>query len=176
MRLRGHVNILFRSFVCQAEKRARTPFALASTLYVNLISSMSEVVSDYSSHTSECSVSKRPDSDGLSPPKDYYWSTTEIECPLFVTWEKIQKRGKVPPPSSGLRSLGSSLFGEGGSRLQKEETRYELRGCIGTLSPQRLTEALKDYAITSALHDRRFKPISERELLDLRVSVSLLVS
>lgn len=73
-------------------------------------------------------------------------TTAVVECPLFVTWEK--------------------LHGE----------RYELRGCIGTLSPRRLVTALGEYAHLSAFRDRRFRPISATEVPQLRVSVSLLIS
>eukprot|EP00559_Dactyliosolen_fragilissimus_P009756 CAMPEP_0184873528 /NCGR_PEP_ID=MMETSP0580-20130426/41896_1 /TAXON_ID=1118495 /ORGANISM="Dactyliosolen fragilissimus" /LENGTH=216 /DNA_ID=CAMNT_0027376447 /DNA_START=23 /DNA_END=673 /DNA_ORIENTATION=+ len=72
-----------------------------------------------------------------------------FECPLFVTWDK----------QSG-----------------KSDRHYALRGCIGTLSPKRLTNHLGDYALTSALHDTRFNPISISEIPKLRVAVSLLVN
>jgi uncharacterized protein (TIGR00296 family) len=59
---------------------------------------------------------------------------------------------------------------------------YELRGCIGSLQPKRLTEEhLYHYIKTSAFHDTRFTPISynnnhnDTEITSLRVSVSLLV-
>ncbi|KAI8322241.1 AMMECR1-domain-containing protein [Martensiomyces pterosporus] len=64
--------------------------------------------------------------------------------PLFVTWHK-EHRGE--------------------SRL---------RGCIGNFSPMDLTSGLREYALTSALHDTRFRPISLRELPLLECSVSLL--
>lgn len=68
-----------------------------------------------------------------------------IECPLFVTWEK------------------------------RNNDRYELRGCIGTLAPRHLVSALGDYASLSAFRDKRFRPIALTEVPQLRVSVSLLV-
>ncbi|KAL3815977.1 hypothetical protein ACHAXA_005186 [Cyclostephanos tholiformis] len=53
---------------------------------------------------------------------------------------------------------------------------YDLRGCIGTLFPKStLDVSLSEYAITSALYDRRFKPITVDELPYLRVCVSLLI-
>lgn len=69
----------------------------------------------------------------------------DIECPLFVTWEKDTRAGS-----------------------------RHLRGCIGTLRPRRLA-ALRDYVYSSAFRDRRFSPISASELSQLRCSVSLLV-
>ena len=52
----------------------------------------------------------------------------------------------------------------------------QLRGCIGTLEPRPLHTALRDYALTAALRDRRFPPITARELPALRITVSLLSS
>ena len=43
-----------------------------------------------------------------------------------------------------------------------------LRGCIGTFEPQPLYEGLTDYAITSALRDSRFSPVTKRELANLQ--------
>ena len=70
----------------------------------------------------------------------------ETECPLFVTWDK------------------------------KHQSKYSLRGCIGTLAPRPLKQALGDYAATSAFRDHRFNPIVINEVYDLRVGVSLLVN
>ncbi|KAK1757246.1 AMMECR1-like protein [Echria macrotheca] len=67
------------------------------------------------------------------------------ESPLFVTWNTLSTRH------------GSSL-----------------RGCIGTFEPQELEDGLESYALTSALHDTRFNPISARELPTLEVAVTLL--
>ncbi|RHZ76493.1 hypothetical protein Glove_197g43 [Diversispora epigaea] len=49
-----------------------------------------------------------------------------------------------------------------------------LRGCIGNFEPLPLHSGLKEYAITSAIHDRRFAPITARELTNLSCGVSLL--
>jgi uncharacterized protein (TIGR00296 family) len=51
-----------------------------------------------------------------------------------------------------------------------------LRGCIGTFSPLSLHDGLREYAITSALRDTRFSPISKDELSKLNCSVSLLTN
>eukprot|EP00096_Caligus_rogercresseyi_P001880 TRINITY_DN1327_c0_g1_i2.p1 TRINITY_DN1327_c0_g1~~TRINITY_DN1327_c0_g1_i2.p1 ORF type:complete len:177 (-),score=30.81 TRINITY_DN1327_c0_g1_i2:1005-1535(-) len=50
----------------------------------------------------------------------------------------------------------------------------ELRGCIGTFSEMELHNGLKEYAITSALKDSRFNPITRDELPRLQVCVSIL--
>ncbi|KAJ1817156.1 hypothetical protein GGH91_002309 [Coemansia sp. RSA 2671] len=67
-----------------------------------------------------------------------------LEYPLFVTWNKAS-RGKD-----------------------------KLRGCIGNFSAMRLDVGLREYAITSAFRDTRFKPIGPSELPRLSCSVSLL--
>ncbi|CAI2182140.1 13016_t:CDS:2 [Funneliformis geosporum] len=51
-----------------------------------------------------------------------------------------------------------------------------LRGCIGNFEPLSLHSGLKEYAITSAIHDRRFSPITIRELSHLTCGVSLLTN
>lgn len=68
-----------------------------------------------------------------------------VECPLFVTWEN------------------------------RKREHYHLRGCIGTLSPRLLATSVGEYALISALKDRRFNPIVLAEVPELRVAVSLLV-
>ncbi|XP_072987026.1 uncharacterized protein At2g38710-like [Typha latifolia] len=65
--------------------------------------------------------------------------------PLFVTWKKA---------------------------INGEEPR--LRGCIGTLEARCLINGFKDYALTSALRDRRFPPIQAKELPYLECTVSVL--
>uniref|UniRef100_A9U6N5 Predicted protein n=1 Tax=Physcomitrium patens TaxID=3218 RepID=A9U6N5_PHYPA len=65
--------------------------------------------------------------------------------PLFVTWKKMLNGGEP-----------------------------RLRGCIGTLEARYIISGFKDYALTSALRDRRFPPIQARELPYLECTVSLL--
>lgn len=72
------------------------------------------------------------------------------ECPIFITWDKRK-----------VRSVSDD---------------FRLRGCIGTLSPRPLSTSITEYALTSALRDRRFDPIRLHEVPYLRVAVSLLVS
>lgn len=50
-----------------------------------------------------------------------------------------------------------------------------LRGCIGTLRPTKVT-SIKEYALSSALHDRRFPAITADEVSALEVTVSLLTN
>jgi AMME syndrome candidate gene 1 protein len=84
-----------------------------------------------------------------------------VECPLFVTWDKRKEQ------QQHHRRLSCS---GGGS-----EDHFELRGCIGTLSPKPLATSIGEYALISALRDRRFDPVSLHEIPHLRVAVSLLV-
>ncbi|CAO2818409.1 unnamed protein product [Amaranthus hypochondriacus] len=69
----------------------------------------------------------------------------EGEHPLFVTWNKVVNGGEP-----------------------------RLRGCIGTLEPRALINGFRDYALTSALRDRRFPPIQAKELPQLQCKVSIL--
>lgn len=71
---------------------------------------------------------------------------TNGEHPLFVTWKKYDSRRR----------------------------HLSLRGCIGNLSPIPLTR-IKEYALISALKDRRFDPMNPRELRDTHCGVSILV-
>jgi AmmeMemoRadiSam system protein A len=50
-----------------------------------------------------------------------------------------------------------------------------LRGCMGTLDPDRpLTEAVRQAALSAAMHDPRFAPVSRAELADVEIEVSIL--
>jgi AMME syndrome candidate gene 1 protein len=89
-----------------------------------------------------------------------------VECPLFVTWERC----------AHANASHSSCNGNGRNLLSSKDTAFELRGCIGTLTPKVLSkETLKEYALLSALRDKRFDPVTLEELPRLRVAVSLLV-
>jgi uncharacterized protein (TIGR00296 family) len=81
----------------------------------------------------------------LIPAFVHQLADSSVACPLFVTWENRRRE------------------------------HYHLRGCIGTLSPKLLATSVGEYALISALKDRRFNPIVLAELPELRVAVSLLV-
>lgn len=91
---------------------------------------------------------------GQEQPRATYPDST---CPLFVTWNKAPARPNAGP---------FSLRGRRGA--------WRLRGCIGTLAARQLHTALPEYALTAALRDRRFPPISPSEVALLRCTVSLL--
>jgi AMME syndrome candidate gene 1 protein len=90
-----------------------------------------------------------------------------IECPLFVTWEK---QGPTRPIS---RRTNNTTHND--DPIPPQQQPYELRGCIGSLSPKGLLRHLREYAVFSAFQDPRFDPITIPELAQLRVSVSLLI-
>ncbi|KAI3721761.1 hypothetical protein L2E82_32779 [Cichorium intybus] len=71
----------------------------------------------------------------------------EGQHPLFVTWKKTMNGGEP-----------------------------RLRGCIGTLEARCIINGFKDYALTSALRDRRFPPIQAKELPLLQCTVSILTN
>ena len=52
----------------------------------------------------------------------------------------------------------------------------DLRGCIGTFAPQKLSKILGKYALISSLTDDRFSPVSQREVPELQAGLSLLVN
>merc|ERR1712025_1475000 len=49
----------------------------------------------------------------------------------------------------------------------------KLRGCIGTFNEMQLHQGLREYAVTSAMKDSRFSPVSREEFPSLHVSVSI---
>jgi uncharacterized protein (TIGR00296 family) len=105
--------------------------------------------SGVSTPSSSSSSSLEPSTAATTPSlSTHSLSTTDpdAEYPLFVTWNTIR-------PGSHSHSL---------------------RGCIGTFEEQPLSEGLSSYALTSALQDHRFSPISASELPSLEVAVTLL--
>ncbi|KAI1476401.1 hypothetical protein K445DRAFT_56428 [Daldinia sp. EC12] len=109
-----------------------------------LADSESSESSNTSSPSSGSTMSLATDTTATST--DSLSETIITESPLFVTWNTVS-------PRSGNTSL---------------------RGCIGTFEAQELDEGLSSYAITSAINDMRFDPISKRELPSLEVAVTLL--
>ena len=73
-------------------------------------------------------------SNTAKPPFAESLPNESVECPLFVTWEK---------------------------RTKRNSNHFELRGCIGTLAPKPLLTNIGEYALISALRDKRFDPVSK---------------
>ena len=109
----------------------------------------------------------------------------DVECPLFVTWEK--RKHHHHPRRQHHQQQHSHHNNNNNNDHHKEQQQqtdhqfvsklllYELRGCIGTLSPKPVATALGEYALLAALQDRRFDPIRVNEIAQLRVAVSLLI-
>jgi AmmeMemoRadiSam system protein A len=78
---------------------------------------------------------------------------------------------RIPDPSEHVTAPHS---GHGGVFVTL--TRFaHLRGCIGTLDPDRtFVNALRHAAVGAALHDSRFPPLTPAELLDVAVHISVL--
>lgn len=81
------------------------------------------------------------------------------------------KKEDLPEWPSNLPSIPIPLF-----VTWKFTKNQNLRGCIGTFAKQELKNVLPEYALTSALKDPRFKPVSLDEVKNLSVAVSLLVN
>ena len=51
----------------------------------------------------------------------------------------------------------------------------QLRGCIGYIQPYKpLYQTIEEMAVQAAFHDPRFDPVTERELPDLEIEISVL--
>jgi AmmeMemoRadiSam system protein A len=87
------------------------------------------------------------------------------------TVESYVKKGKVIPP----QKLTAAMRQKAGVFVSIHK-RGELRGCIGTIEPQRnnVAEEIITNAISSATRDPRFLPITPDELKDLEYSVDVL--
>lgn len=79
------------------------------------------------------------------------------ESPLFVTWNVVHHDSSSDDDDD-----------------DDNDDNVSLRGCIGTFESQPLSSGLPSYALTSALQDTRFHPISRAELPSLQVAVTLL--
>ncbi|TET55308.1 MAG: AmmeMemoRadiSam system protein A [Anaerolineales bacterium] len=77
-------------------------------------------------------------------------------------------------PTINLGSLPEELLRDGASfvTITKDGA---LRGCIGSLEARRpLTEDVQQNAVSAALHDPRFPPVTAAELEELRIEISVL--
>ncbi|CAI2334023.1 unnamed protein product [Caenorhabditis sp. 36 PRJEB53466] len=99
-------------------------------------------------------------------------ANTEMAVYCFDVIQAQLNREKEPPAPREIPNVKLPLF-----VTWKIGARQDLRGCIGTFSEDlRLTDALNEYAKTSAFHDSRFKPIGKEEIPSLQCGVSLLVN
>lgn len=87
------------------------------------------------------------------------------------TWVRTQRMAEVPadllerfPKLSTHRACFVTLREAG-----------QLRGCIGSLEPRRsLLEDVRQNAVSAAVHDTRFRPVTREELGALSYSISVL--
>ncbi|KAI1942169.1 hypothetical protein LOZ57_005392 [Ophidiomyces ophidiicola] len=126
-----------RGILSPRSSNASTPSTLSSTS---------------SSHSTTSSMTSQSiDSPPLSLQQKSYGSicrnVTNLEYPLFVTWNVIGRDGHK-----------------------------QLRGCIGTFEPQDLSSGLQSYSLSSAFGDTRFSPIPASLLPSLSCSLTLLSS
>ena len=79
----------------------------------------------------------------------------------------------VPPPR--LSSDRAEAFGQPRALFVTLRRRGRLRGCIGTLAPEGdLSRAVPKFALRAALEDPRFPPLSEEELPECDIEISVL--
>lgn len=78
-----------------------------------------------------------------------------------------------PPPR--LASDRAEAFGQPRGVFVTLQKNGELRGCIGTISPEGdLSRSVPQFALHSALRDPRFPPLSAEELPECRIQISVL--
>ena len=81
-------------------------------------------------------------------------------------------RGEPPPR---LGSDRAEAFGQPRGVFVSLQKKGELRGCIGTVSPEGdLSRAVPKFALLAALQDPRFPPLTASELPDCQIEISIL--
>lgn len=82
---------------------------------------------------------------------------------------------REPPPR--LASDRAETFGEPRGLFVSLHRGDELRGCIGTLSPDgALAKVVSEFAVRAAFEDPRFAPLSAGELPECRLEISVLTA
>jgi AMME syndrome candidate gene 1 protein len=100
--------------------------------------------------------------------------TTEMCVYCFdILIDRFEKKGNVRTPNCILDNGKEYPLFVTWDLEDQHSGAYNLRGCIGCLSPLPLHK-IGEYAITSAMRDRRFNPVEQDEISRLRCSVSLL--
>ena len=106
-------------------------------------------------------------------------SATEEMCffcfDVLLDHLKSQESVSVTPPTCILRERSRHPLFVTWDIWREQNCEYELRGCIGCLSPLSL-DKIGEYAITSSIHDKRFPSVTLDEVPKLRCSVSLLTN
>ena len=83
--------------------------------------------------------------------------------------EFVKSARKLQAPEDYMNNPPSGVF----VSLKKSE---KLRGCIGTITPatENLGQEIIENAISAAVRDSRFSPVSDEELDDLEITVDIL--
>ena len=90
------------------------------------------------------------------------------------TLEYCVKEGKKPHLNSGEYTLTQTLKNKRGVFVTLNKN-GNLRGCIGHIQPrEQLFDAVIDNTINSSMNDGRFRPVSEDELPDIEIDISVL--
>ncbi len=90
------------------------------------------------------------------------------------TLEYCVKEGKRPDLNSGEYALSHTLKEKRGVFVTLNKN-GNLRGCIGHIQPrEQLFKAVVDNTINSSMNDGRFRPVSEDELSDIEIDISVL--
>ncbi len=90
------------------------------------------------------------------------------------TLESYVKERKKPDLNSGEYALSPILKEKRGVFVTLNKN-GNLRGCIGHIQPrEQLVEAVMDNAINSSMNDGRFRPVSEDELAEIEIDISVL--
>jgi AmmeMemoRadiSam system protein A len=117
----------------------------------------------------------------MSSPNDAFQPLAPEKGQLLVKLARgalMQKFGRNLPPAEAERLAAAlsdaSLQGRGGTFVTLKH-KGRLRGCIGNLSPsETLAEDVRRNAINAAFHDPRFSPLTEQELGQIAIEVSVL--
>ena len=90
------------------------------------------------------------------------------------TLESCVKEGKKPDLTSGEYTFSNNLNKKRGVFVTLHKN-GNLRGCIGHIQPrEQLFNAVIDNAINSSMNDGRFRPVSEDELSEIEIDISVL--
>ena len=101
---------------------------------------------------------------------------TTLATPEMATYccqvilSQLQKDAPKPQIPKSIPNTSAPLF------VCLKKLNGELRGCIGTFEHAPIQRQLEQYAINAAFNDRRFNPVRESDLKDLKCTVSLLHS
>ncbi|MFC1723984.1 AmmeMemoRadiSam system protein B [candidate division KSB1 bacterium] len=112
-------------------------------------------------------------SDGKSPDSDTSLSEKDRKLLFEIAWNSINSAVKGAKPEEFSPKSDILLQKRGAFVTIKKNG--NLRGCIGYIVPVKtLYETVGDVARLAAVEDPRFAPVSENELKDLKLEISVL--